>query len=140
MPRKSPFPRLVYDPGRRSLYVFLRDRRPEEVVRSEHAPLRLGLGTDRRLVALTVEQSATTHLGPLATARRVPGSSIGPHGEFLDLALSEASLDQDRKGWDAILDFDARDELIGFQVFFELPLGDPRFLLKSLEVETVHFV
>ncbi|MEO7920083.1 MAG: hypothetical protein ABIT01_11510 [Thermoanaerobaculia bacterium] len=140
MSRKIPFPRLVYDPARRSLYVFLRDRRPEEVARSEHAPLRLGLGADRRLIALTVEQSATTHLGRLETARRLPGSSIGPHGEFLDLAFSAAALDQDRKGWDAILDFDLRDDLIGFQVFFELPLGDPRFLLKSLDVETVRFV
>jgi len=87
-------------------------------------------------VALTVEQSATTRLGRLETARRVPKLHRPPR-RVPRLALSEAALDHDRKGWDAILDFDGEDDLIGFQVFFELPLGDPRFLLKSLDVETV---
>ncbi len=56
------------------------------------------------------------------------------------MALSERPVAEDHKGWDAIADFDRADDLIGFQVFFPPTIGDPRFLLKSLEVETVRFV
>lgn len=140
MAARSAFPRLVYDPTRRSLYVFLRDRRPEDVARSELLSLRLGFTGDRRLAALTLEETALVRLGRMETAREVAGASIGPHREFLDLALSERSVAEDRKGWDAIADFDAHDDLIGLQVFFAPSFGDPRFLLKGLEVETVRFV
>ncbi len=140
MLRRSGFPHLAYDPTRRSLYVFLRERRAEDVSRSELLSLRLGFTEDRRLAALTLEETAHARLGRLETARELPAASIGPHREFLDLALSERAVAEDRKGWDAIGDFDATDDLIGFQVFFPPGVGDPRFLLKSLEVETVRFV
>lgn len=140
MLRRNGLPRLVYDPTRRSLYVFLRERRPDEVVRSELLALRLGTTEDRRLAALTVEETPHVRLGRLVTAREVAGVSIGPHRAFLDVALSERAVFEDRRGWDAIGDFDAEDDLLGFQVFFPPDVGDPRFLLKGLEVETVRFV
>lgn len=140
MARRSGSPRLVYDPTRRSLYVFLRDRRPEEVTRSELVSLRLGLTADRRLAALTLEETAWARLGRMETAREVAGASVGPHRAFLDVALSERAVVEDRKGWDAIADFDEEDDLIGFQVFFPPSMGDPRFLLKGLEPETVSLV
>lgn len=140
MSRAGPFPRLVYDPVRRSLYVYFRDRRPEDVTRSEHAGLQLGFAEDRRLVALTLEETRTTHLGPLTSASRVTGVLIGEHRQFVDLPLGDGAAETNRAPWDAICDFDPCGDLLGFQVFFGPKFGDPRFFLKGLEVETVTFV
>ncbi len=120
--------------------MSLRYRNPEDVVRSELLSLRLGLTPDRRLTAVTLEETPLVRLGRLLTAREVTGASVGPHREFLDVALSDRTVAEDRKGWDAIGDFDRSDDLVGFQVFFPPSIGDPRFLLKGLEVETVRFV
>jgi len=117
---------VTYSPAGKDLYIYLREVDPGEAARSlPEVPVRMLFDRDHQWIGFEIiellDDSTVLDLAPaLAVARRNAPVLAIEHDDMRRVATLRWAVDDAAivLPWDVILDFDARDQLIGVEFLF----------------------